>query len=115
MLYDAKAASLRERIDLLRETRLFASRIVLMIDMVRGSLVNRLAGRMQEGRRFIRISSGNRVEHLAGRFLDARLLRHVFRMTLRIGLDTQNRRFDIRQMFHPPFQFRYRCILSRCF
>ena len=54
-----KSFLLRERIDLLRETRLFASRIVLMVDMVRGSLVNRLAGRMQEGRRFIRISSGN--------------------------------------------------------
>ena len=115
MLYDAKAALLRERIDLLRETRLFASRIILVIDMVRGSLVNRLAGRMQEGRRLVRVPRGNGVEHLAGRFLDARLLRHVFRMTLRIGLDTQNRRFDIRQMFHPPFQFRYRCILSRRF
>ena len=115
MLYDTKAFSLRERIDLLRETRLFAGRIVLMIDMVRGSLIDRLAGRMQEGRRFIRVSCGNRVEHLAGRFLDTSLLRHVLRMTLRIGLYTQNRRFDIRQMFHPPFQFCYRCILSRCF
>ena len=83
-----KASSLRERIDLLRKTRLFACRVVLVIDMVRGSLVNRLAGRMQEGRRFIRVSSGNRVEHLAGRFLDARLLGHVLRMTLRIGLNT---------------------------
>ena len=115
MLYNAKASSLRERIDLLRETRLFAGRVVLVIDMVRGSLINRLASRGEEGRRFFRVPCGNRVEHLAGRFLDARLFGHVLRMTLRIGLDTQNRRFDIRQMFHPPFQFCYRCIVSRCF
>ncbi len=94
---------LRERIDLLRETRLLTSRVVLMINMIRGSLVNGLACRVQEGRRFFRVPSGNGVDHLTGRFLDARLLRHVFRMTLRIGLDTQNRRLDIRQMSHPPF------------
>ena len=82
---------LRERIDLLRETRLLTGRIVLVIDMVRGGLVDGLAGCGQEGRRFFRVSSGNSVEHLAGRFLDAGLLGHVLRMTLRIGLDTQNR------------------------
>ena len=115
MLYDAKASSLRKRIDLLRETRLLASRIVLVIDMIRGGLVDGLAGIVQEGLRFVRISCGNGVEHFAGRFLHARLLSHVLRMTLRIGLDTQNRRFDIRQNFHPPFLFCYRCILSRGF
>ena len=115
MLYDAKAASLRERIDLLRETRLLTSRVVLMINMIRGSLVNGLAGRVQESRRFFRVPSGNGVDHLTGRFLDAGLLGHVLRMTLRIGLDTQNRRFDIRQNFHPPFNFCYRYILARTF
>ena len=95
---------LRKRIDLFRETRLFAGRVVFVVNMVRGGLVNGLAGCGEESRRFFRVSGGNGVEHFAGRFLDARLLGHVLRMTLRIGLDTQNRRFDIRQNFHPPFQ-----------
>ena len=70
--------------------RLFTARVVLVINVVRSSLVNRLAGCRQEGLRFISVSSRNRLEHFAGSQFNTGLLSYVLCMAFRVGFYTQD-------------------------
>ncbi len=88
---NGKNESLHEGIDLFRETRFLASRVVLMENMVRGGLVNGLVSCVKEGCRFLRVFSRDGIDNLADRLLYASLFRYVSRMTLCIGFNTQDR------------------------
>lgn len=69
--------------------------------MVSSCLVDRLASRLKEGFRLVRIASSDCVNHLTGSLLNARLFSNVLSMAFRIGFYTQNGCFDIWQIIHP--------------
>ncbi len=90
-----------ERVDFASQTGLFASCAVLVIHMVGSRLVDRLASEVQEGFRFISVSSLNRIEDATGSRADTGFLSSVLCMALCVGFHTQDRCFDVRQVIHP--------------
>ncbi len=70
--------------------------------MVRCSLIDRLAGSLQEGFRFISVSCLDGVEHVAGSRANAGLFRGILGTALFVLLDAADGCFDIRQMSHLP-------------
>lgn len=90
-----------ERVDFASQAGLFASCAVLVIHMVGSCLVDRLASEVQEGFRFISVSSLNSIEDTAGSSAYTGLLGSVLCMALSVGFHTQDRCFDIRQVVHP--------------
>ncbi len=92
---------LRQCVDLAGEARLLTSCAVLVEDLVGSSLINRLAGKTQAGLRFVDIARLDSLEDAAGSRADTGLLSSVLCMALSVGFHTQDRCFDVRQVFHP--------------
>ena len=101
-ILSCRLRSLCHGVDLAGKARLLAGGAVLVEHMVRCSLVDRLAGGLQEGLRFISVSCLNGVEHVAGSRTNAGLFRSVLGAALLILLDAADGCFDVRQMFHLP-------------
>lgn len=93
--------SLCHSIDLASQTGLLAGSCVPMVHMIRGSLVNRLAGKRKEGLRFVSVSGFYSIENTAGSSAHTGLLGSVLCMALSVSLHTKDRRFDIWQIIHP--------------
>lgn len=72
--------------------------------MIGRRLVNSFAGCMEEGFRLVRIAGCYGVDNLPGCLFDAGFFSDIFRMALRIRFDTQNGRFNVWQILHPPLQ-----------
>ncbi len=104
--------SLCHCIDLAGKTGLFAACGILVIHMICGSLVDRLASGCEEGLCFLGVACLNGVKDAAGSRTHTGLLSGILGMALRIGFHAQNRRLDIRQNFHLPQQC-YQVILAR--
>ncbi len=92
---------LRQCVDLAGEARLLTGCAVLVEDLVGSSLIDRLAGKTQAGLRFVDIARLDSLEDAAGSRADTGLLSSVLCMALSVGFHTQDRCFDVRQVFHP--------------
>ena len=69
--------------------------------MVGSCLVDRLASEVQEGFRFISVSSLNRIEDATGSRADTGFLSGILGMALCVRFYAQDRCFDIWQVVHP--------------
>ena len=85
-------------VDLSGKARLLAGGAVLVEHTVRCSLVDRLAGGLQEGFRFISVSCLDSVENMAGSCAHAGLLSSVLGAALLVLAHTADRCFDVRQI-----------------
>ena len=93
--------SFRDGVDSSGQMRFFTSRVVLVEHVVGCRLVNGLAGSLQEGLRLICIPCCHGVHDFTSRLLYTGLFCDVSRVTFRVGLDAQDRCFNIRQILHP--------------